>query len=42
VREAETRDHERELRLQEEQLLALEDWLNREREALESREEMVN
>jgi F0F1-type ATP synthase membrane subunit b/b' len=42
VREVETRDHERELRLQEEQLLTLEDWLNREREALESREEMVN
>jgi hypothetical protein len=42
VREAETRDRERELRLREEQLHALEDRLNREREALESREEMVN
>jgi hypothetical protein len=42
VREAETRDRERELRLREEQLHTLEDRLNREREALESREEMVN
>jgi hypothetical protein len=38
----EARDREWELRLREEQLHALEDWLNREREALESREEMVN
>jgi cell division septum initiation protein DivIVA len=36
VREAEACDRERE------QLHALEDWLNRKREALESREEMVN
>jgi hypothetical protein len=42
VREAEARDRERELRLREEQLHALEDRLNKEREALESREEMVN
>jgi hypothetical protein len=35
-------EHERELRLREEQLHALEDRLNREQEALESREEMVN
>jgi cell division septum initiation protein DivIVA len=42
MQEAETRDRERELRLREEQLHALEDRLNREWEALESREEMVN
>jgi hypothetical protein len=42
VREAEVRDHERELRLREEHLSALKDRLTREREALESREEMVN
>jgi hypothetical protein len=38
----EARDREWELRLRGEQLHALEDWLNQEREALESREEMVN
>jgi hypothetical protein len=42
VREAEACDHERELRLREEQLHALEDRLNREWEAVKSREEMVN
>jgi chromosome segregation ATPase len=38
----EARDRERELHLREEQLHALEDRLNREWEALKSREEMVN
>jgi chromosome segregation ATPase len=42
IREAEARERERELRLREEQLHALEDRLTREREALESREEMVS
>jgi hypothetical protein len=42
VREAEVPDREQELRLREEQLSALEDRLTREREALESMEEMVN
>jgi chromosome segregation ATPase len=42
VRETEVRDSERELRGREEQLHALEDWFNREGEALESREELVN
>jgi hypothetical protein len=42
VREAEVCHCKQELRLWEEQLSALEDRLNREREALESREEMVN
>jgi hypothetical protein len=42
IREAEAREHERELRLREEQLHALEDRINRDWEALESREEMVN
>jgi chromosome segregation ATPase len=42
TREAEVRRREQELCLREEQLSALEDRLNREREALESREEMVN
>jgi hypothetical protein len=42
VREAEARERERELCLREEQLHALEDRLNREREALESREAMVS
>jgi hypothetical protein len=42
VREAEVRDGEWELHRREEHLHALEDWLNREREALESREEMAN
>jgi hypothetical protein len=42
VREAETCDRERELRLREKQLFALEDRLNRERGALDSAEEVVN
>jgi hypothetical protein len=42
VREAEARERERELRLREELIHALEDRLNREREALESREAMVS
>jgi transcriptional accessory protein Tex/SPT6 len=42
VREAEAHEREWGLCLQEEQLHALEDRLNREREALESREAMVS
>jgi hypothetical protein len=42
VREAEVRNREWELCLREEQLSTLKDRLTREREALESREEMVN
>jgi exonuclease VII large subunit len=42
VREAKVCHRELELRLQEEPLSALRDWLDREREALESREEMIN
>jgi hypothetical protein len=42
VREAEVRECERGLRLREEQLHALEDRLNREREAMESREAMAS
>jgi hypothetical protein len=42
VREVKVRDSEWELCGREEQLHALEDQINREREALESREELVN
>jgi hypothetical protein len=42
TREEEVRHHEQGLRLQEKQLSTLEDRLNRERESLESRENMAS
>jgi chromosome segregation ATPase len=42
TQEEEARHHEQELHRQEEQLSALKDRLNREREALETRENMAN
>jgi hypothetical protein len=42
TREEEARHREQGLRHQEEQLFALKDWLNREREAVESSESMVS